>query len=121
MWGRILEGYDPRGKDVLFKSVSTLYTLEQVADETICAYMSCARRRISGLRGVTFNTMTNLFIIVNSYRSRFGALADRFRAGNPEVVNADVDRLKTFLEAIESRSCVLDGQPLPRTCALRGH
>ena len=41
--------------------------------------------------------MANLFIIVNSDRYRFGAHADRFHAGNPEVVNTDVDRLKTLL------------------------
>ena len=59
--------------------------------------MSRARRLFRGLHGVTFNTMANLFIIVNSDRYRFGAHADRFHAGNPEVVNTDVDRLKTLL------------------------
>ena len=97
IWGCILDTYNPRGKDVLFKCVSALYTIDQVADETISDYMSCPRRLFSGLYGVTINTMSNLFIIVNSTRSRFGALADRFCAGNPEVVNTDVDRLKTLL------------------------
>ena len=50
--------------------------------------------------------------------SRFGALSGRFRAGNPQVVNAYVDRIKTLLEAIESR--ILYGQPAPKPSALRG-
>ena len=41
--------------------------------------------------------MANLFIIVNSDRSCFAALANRFRIGNPKLVNADVDRLETLL------------------------
>ena len=69
-------------------------------DKTISSYMSRSHRLFSGLYGATFNTMANLFIIVNSNRSRFGSLANRFRAGNSKVVNADVDRLKTLLEAI---------------------
>ena len=59
MWGRILEQYDPQGKDALFESVYALYTLEQAADELISAYMSRARRLFSGLHGVTVSTMAN--------------------------------------------------------------
>ena len=76
MWGRILKKYDPRGKDALFESVSALYTLEQSHDKPIIAYMSRSRRIFSGLHGITFNTMENLFIIMNSDRSRFGTLVD---------------------------------------------
>ena len=35
MWGRILDRYNPRGKDALFESVSALYTLEQAPDDSI--------------------------------------------------------------------------------------
>ena len=62
--------------------------------------MSRARRLFSNLHGITFNTMENIFIIVNSNRSHFGALTNRFCAGNPEVFNADIDRLKMLLENI---------------------
>ena len=65
MWSRILERYKPRGKDALFEIVSALYTLEQVVEELIIAYISCACRLFSGLHGITFNTMADLFIIVN--------------------------------------------------------
>ena len=64
--------------------------------------------------------MDNLFVIVNSDHSRFGALADLFRAGDPEVVNAEVDRLETLLEAIEFCSCVVDGRTTPRPSMLCG-
>ena len=63
----------------------------------ISAYIIFFCRLFSGLHGVTFNTMAKISIIVNSDRSRLGALADCFRAGNPEVINTDVDRLKTLL------------------------
>ena len=120
IWGRILDKYNPRGKDALFESVSALYKLEQAADETISNYMSRARRLFSSLHVITFNTMSNLFFIVNSDRSRFGSLANIFFASDPEVVNANVDRLETLLEAINSRSRVVDSQPTPRPSALRG-
>ena len=80
-----------------------------------------ARRLFSGLHGVTFNTMANLFIIVNSDRYRFGALANRFCSGNPKVVNAGVDRFEKILEAIEScYRVVINGRPTSRPSALRG-
>ena len=120
MWGRILKEYDPRGKDALFKSVSALYILDQTQDYYISDYMSRSRCLFSGLHGITFNNMTNIFIIVNSGRSRYGALADRLHAGNLEVVNTDIDRLETLLEAIESRSCVVGGLPTTEPSALRG-
>ena len=102
MWGRILERYDPQGKDALFERVSALYTLEQSADNKISSYMSRDHGLFSFLHGVTFNTMTNLFILVNSDRSQIFALDDCFCAGDPEVVNVDVDRLETLLGAIKS-------------------
>ena len=37
---RILEKYNPRGKDALFESVSALYTLDQSHDDLISTYMS---------------------------------------------------------------------------------
>ena len=89
-------------------------------DKTISSYMSRARRLFSRLQGATFNTMANLFIIVNSNRSRFGSLANSFRAGNSKVVNADVDRLETLLEVISSRSFVVDSRTRPIPSALRG-
>ena len=64
--------------------------------------------------------MANLFIIVSSDRSRLGALADCFRSFDPEFLNTDVDRIETLLEVIESRSCFLDKQLLPRPSALCG-
>ena len=100
MWGRILKNYDPRGKDELFERVSALYTLKQGPDESIADYISHARRLFSRIHGITFNTMANLFVIVNSDRSHSGALANRFRSGNTEVVNADVYGIKTLLEVI---------------------
>ena len=106
MWGRILKRYNPRGKDALFESVSALYTLEKAADDMISAYMSRVRRLFIGLHGVSFNTMANLFIIVNSDHSRFGALTDCFRFEDPKVVNIDVNRLKNASGS--------DGVPLPR-------
>ena len=54
-------------------------------------------RIFSGLHGINFNTMANLFIIVNSDRSHFGSLDNLFRVSNPEVINTDIDRLKTLL------------------------
>ena len=121
MWGRILNRYDPWGKDALFESVSTLYTLEQAVDKTISAHTSRARGLFSGLHGVTFNTMTNRLIILNSDCSCFVALSDRFCAIDPEVVNAYVEKLKNLLEEIKSRSRVLDGQSTPRPSALCGY
>ena len=100
MWGLILKEYDPKGKDTLFVSVSALYTLEKIQYEFTSNYMGRARRLFSGLHGITFNTMANLFIIVNDDRSRSGAPSDRFRAGNPKVVNPAVSRIETLLEAI---------------------
>ena len=64
--------------------------------------------------------MEDLFVIVNSDRSCFGALADCFRAGDPEVVNVDVDRTETLLEAIESHSRAVDGRFTTKPAALRG-
>ena len=119
MWGRILDKYDPRGKDALFESISALYTIEQVGDETISSDMSRACRLFSSLHGFIFNTMANLSIIVNSDCSCFGVLANCFCAGNPEVVKVDMDRLETLLEVIESCSRVVDSQPTPRPSALR--
>ena len=78
MWVRILEKYCPNGKVTLFESVSTLYTLEKNQDEFISDYMSRALRLFSGLHGINFNTMTNIFIIVDYDRYHFGALADCF-------------------------------------------
>ena len=104
IWFRILKKYDPRGKDALFDSASTLYTLEQSHDDPISAYMSQSRFPFSRIHGIMFNTIANLFIIVNSYCSRFGALFNQFHSGDPEVFNADVDCLETLLETIESRS-----------------
>ena len=104
MWGCILEKYNPRGKDALFESVSALYTLEQTVDETIINYMSCSCRFFISLHGTIFNTMAKLFVIVNSDLSCFGAIANRIFARNPEVVNEDVERLETLLEAKKSRS-----------------
>ena len=68
MRSRILDRYKPRGKDALFEIVSALYTLEQVVDELISAYISCACRLFSGFYGITFNNMADLFIIVNPDR-----------------------------------------------------
>ena len=106
MWGHILKKYDPRGKDSMFKSVSDLYTLEQIHDKPISACMSRARRLFSGIHVITFNTMANIFFIVNSDRSLFGALVYCFRDGDPKVVNAEMDCLKTLFEVIKSRSQV---------------
>ena len=89
--------YDPPGKESLLESVYALYNLEQATDESISSYMSRARQLFRGIHSVTLNTIENLFIIVNSDCSQFGALTDRFRASDPEVVNTDVDRLKTLL------------------------
>ena len=83
MWGCILKKYNPRGKNALFERISDLYTLDKTQDESIIDYMSHTRRIFSGLHGITFNTMENIFIIVSSKRSRFGALVDRFCAGDP--------------------------------------
>ena len=88
------------GQVSLFNSVSDLYTLGQAADDSISAYMIRACRLFSGLHGVTFNTMANLFIIVNSDRSGFCNLSDRFYAGDPDVVNVGMERLETLLETI---------------------
>ena len=82
--------------------------------------MSHACCLCSGLRGITFNTMENIFIILNSDRSRFGDLVNRFRDGNPEVVNADIDRLKTLLEAIDSCSHIFNDLLTTKPSALRG-
>ena len=59
--------YDPRGNDALFESVKSINN-----------YMSCACRLFSRLHGIKFNTMYNLFFIINSDRSRFGSLANCF-------------------------------------------
>ena len=100
MCGNILEKYDPRGKAALFKSVYALYSLNKVPAESISNYMSCACQLFSGLHGITINAMSNLFAIVKSDRTRFGALTDHFRSGDLKVVNADMDRINTLLEAI---------------------
>ena len=83
-------------------------------------HMHCAHCLFSGLHGITFNTMANIFIFIKSDRSCFRALAKRFCASDPEVVNADVDIIKTILEAIESRSYVVDGLPTTKTSAIHG-
>ena len=119
MWGRILEKYDPRGKDTLFKSVSALYALEKFIPESIIDYTSCACRLFSGVQEITFNTMENLFVTVNANRDLFGTLVDRFRYGNPEAVHTSVDRIKKLLEFIESHSRVIDGPQTPNPSALR--
>ena len=100
MWIPILEKYDPRGKDALFESVSTLYSLKQGPAESRSDYMSRACRLFSGLHGIMFNTMANLFVIVNSECARFSALAYRFQAGDSDFVNANMDRIEKLLEAI---------------------
>ena len=82
--------------------------------------MGHACRLFSGLHRITFNTMTNIFTIVNYDRSRFGALADRFRAGDHKFVNADVKRLKTLLEVIEFCFYVVDGLPTTKPSTLHG-
>ena len=120
MWGFILKKYNPRVKDALFDSISDLYTLNQGPAESISIYMSHAHRLLSRLRGITFNTMANLFMIVNFDRSRFGALVNRFHYCDPEVINADVDSIKTLLGTIESLSRVIDGPPMTKPSALRG-
>ena len=71
-------------------------------------------------KGINFNTLENLFFIVNSHHACFGALDDCFRAGNPEVVHADVDRIETLLESIEFRLRVIDGPSTPKSSAIRG-
>ena len=53
MWGRILEKYDPRGKETLFESVSELYALEQISTESISYYTSRACHLFVGLKGET--------------------------------------------------------------------
>ena len=53
MWGRILEKYDPRGKETIFESVSELYALEQSPTEIIRYYMSRACHLFIGLKGYT--------------------------------------------------------------------
>ena len=55
---------------------------------------------------------------MNSDCSRFVTLVDRFRAGNPEVVNADKDCLKNPPEAIKSCSRVVDSLPTANPSAL---
>ena len=120
MWGRILNNYDPRGKYALFESISTLYSLKQGTAESISDYMSRACRLFRRLHGITFNTMTILFFIVNSDHSRFGALVNCFQSGNPKVVNADVDNIEILLEAIESCSRVVDSPPTIKRSALCG-
>ena len=68
MWVRILEKYDPRGKDALFKSVSALYTLEKTQDDSIIDHTSRSLRLFSSLHGINFNAMANLFVVGNSDR-----------------------------------------------------
>ena len=96
----ILEKYDPTGKDALFESFSALYVLDQGPTEIIIDCMSCTCRLFSGLHDITFNTIDNLFAIVNSDHDRFGALADRFQSRDPEVINAEADIIKTLLDKI---------------------
>ena len=93
MWVHILEKYDPRGKGALFESVFALYTLDKTQYKSIGDYISRVICLFSGLHGINFNTMENLFIVVNSDRFHFGALAYRFSVGNPGVINTDVNRL----------------------------
>ena len=66
--------------------------------------------------------MANLFAIVKSDCSRFGALSNLFKDGNPDVINANMDRIETLLEAIEYFSPVVDGPQTikpPRSAASR--
>ena len=120
MWGRILEKYDPRGKDALFESVSALCALKQVPMEIIRDYTSRACRLFSSLQGITFHIMENLFVIINADCDRSGALADRFRSGNPDVTHNNVDRIETLLESIESHSHIVAGLPIPKPSTIRG-
>ena len=69
-------------------------------------------------KGITFNTLENLFLVVNSDHARFGALVDRFRDVDPEVFHAYVDRIETLLESIKFCSCVIDVPPTPKTSAI---
>ena len=119
MLGRIIEKYKLRGTDALFESASTLYTIKQTQDNSISDYMSRSRRLFSGLHSLTFNTMANLVIIVNSNGSRFSDLTNRFLSRDPKVVKAYVNRLEMLLEAIEYRSHVFDGLLTTKTSALR--
>ena len=100
IWGCIVEKYNPRGKDALSESVLALYALNKRPGEIIHEYKSRASRLFSGLHGITFNTMANLFVIVNSECARFSALAYRFQAGDSDFVNANMDRIEKLLEAI---------------------
>ena len=51
MWGRILEKYDPRGKETLFERVSELYPLEQSPTKSISYYTIRAFHLFIGLKG----------------------------------------------------------------------
>ena len=82
--------------------------------------MSHDCRLFGGPHGITFNTTASLFVVVNSDRSRFGALANSFCAGDTEVVNTDVERIKRLLKAIESCYRVVDSRPTSRPSVLRG-
>ena len=97
-----------------------MYALEHIHSEPISAYMSRACRLFSGLHIIKFNTIENLFVIVNSNRSRFPALVDRFRSSDPKVVNADVDFLETLLRSIKSCSRVVDGPSTAKPYAISG-
>ena len=76
MWGRILETLDPQVNDALFVNVHALYNLEQSPAKFIADYLSRVRRLFNSLKGMTFDQMTNLFIIVDTDRARFGDLLD---------------------------------------------
>ena len=115
-----LKKYNPRGKDALFKSISAQYSLKHGPDDSIIDYMSRAHRLFSGIHGITFNTMANLFLIVKYDHSCFGALTNCFQAGDPEVVNADVNRIETLLDAIESFSRIVNYLPTIKPSALCG-
>lgn len=101
IWGCIVEKYNPRGKDALSESVLALYALNKRPGEIIHEYKSRASRLFSGLHGITYNTVDNLFVIIKSNHASFGALANCFQAGDPEVINDDVDRTKTLLKETE--------------------
>ena len=65
MWVRILNKYNIRGKDALFKTVFALYTLDKGPTESISDYMSRSLCLFGGTHGITFNTMANLLSIFN--------------------------------------------------------
>ena len=82
--------------------------------------MSRALSLFNGLHGINFNAMDKLVAIFNSDRACFSALTNCFRAGNAEVISADVGRIETLLKAIESRSRIVNVLPMPKPSKLCG-